>query len=82
MIKTVKVSLTILIACIFSVSMALAADQEKKRDRDPDQKKDSSCQSFLMNQDAAFDMAANQNRKGNRRGGGNGDRKRDGSCMG
>ena len=37
-----------------------------------------SFQSFLMNQDAAFDMAANQNQKGNRRGGGNGDRKRDG----
>ncbi|WP_319574592.1 hypothetical protein [uncultured Desulfobacter sp.] len=34
MTKTVKVSLTILMACIFSVSMALAADQKKKRDRE------------------------------------------------
>nr|WP_319574591.1 hypothetical protein [uncultured Desulfobacter sp.] len=41
-----------------------------------------------MNQDAtfdmAFDMAANQNQEKvtKRRGGGNGDRKRDGSCLG
>ena len=68
MLKFIKIS-SLFIALTFAVgSLAIAADQDQKRDR----KKDGSCQTDVVVSDTGLVLAADQDRKR--------DRKKDGSC--
>ena len=68
MLKFIKIS-SLFIALTFTVgSLAIAADQDQKRDR----KKDGSCQTDLVVSDTGLVLAADQDQKR--------DRKKDGSC--
>lgn len=68
--KWLKTGFTVAVVSLCVVSVASAGDQIRKKDR----KKDGSCQSYIMEKNAGFDLAADQIRKG--------DRKKDGSCQG
>jgi hypothetical protein len=67
--KGLKMGFTVAVVSVCVVSVAFAGDQTRTRDR----KKDGSCQNFIMEKKAQFDLAADQTRTK--------DRKRDGSCQ-
>jgi hypothetical protein len=69
--KWLKTGFTMAAVSLCVVSIASAGDQIRKKDRD--QKKDGSCQSYIMEKETGFDLAADQIRKR--------DRKKDGSCL-
>jgi hypothetical protein len=68
--KWLKTGFTVAVVSLCIVSVASAGDQTRKVDR----KKDGSCQSYLIEKKANFDLAADQIRKR--------DRKKDGACQG
>lgn len=67
--KWLKMGFTMAVVSLCVVSIASAGNQTRQGDR----KKDGSCQSYIMEKDAGFDLTANQSRKK--------DRKKDGSCQ-
>ena len=67
--KGLKMGFTMAVVSLCIVSIASAGDQIRKRDR----KKDGSCQNYIMEKRAGFDLASDQIRKR--------DRKKDGSCQ-
>lgn len=67
--KWLKTGFTVAVVSLCVVSVASAADQIRKNDR----KKDGSCQNYVIEKKAEFDLAADQIRKR--------DRKKDGSCQ-
>ena len=67
--KWLKMGFTLAVVSLCVVSIASAGTQTRQGDR----KKDGSCQSYIMDKEAGFDLAADQIRKG--------DRKKDGSCQ-
>jgi len=68
--KWLKMGFTMAVVSLCVVSIASAGDQIRKKDR----KKDGTCQSYIMEKEAGFDLAADQVRKR--------DRKKDGTCVG
>jgi hypothetical protein len=69
MLKFIKISSLFIALTFAGGSLAIAADQDKKRDR----KKDGSCQTDVIVSDTGLVLAADQDRKR--------DRKKDGSCQ-
>jgi len=67
--KWLKMGFTVAVVSLCVVSIASAGSQTRQGDR----KKDGTCQSYIMEKKAGFDLAANQIRKR--------DRKKDGSCL-
>jgi len=67
--KWLKMGFTAAVVSLCVVSIASAGSQTRQGDR----KKDGTCQSYVMEKKAGFDLAADQTRKR--------DRKKDGSCV-
>lgn len=74
MSKVLKSVLTLAVIFGFTLTVALAGIKDQDRVRDPEQKKDGSCQEDVIKAGPGMDLAANQNRNQNR----TGDRNRDG----
>ena len=69
--RFLKTGLTVLVVGFCCASISFAGDKVQKKDQI--QKKDSSCQSIIQQQDSRIELAKDQIRKRNR--------KKDGSCQ-
>lgn len=73
MLRIATYAVTLFLLVVMGSGSAFAADKIKKQDR----KKDGSCQSYLIKDDAGVLLAGN----GQGKGAGDRDRKKDGSCQ-